>query len=135
MASRSLDDLSKPVALAAVRFIELAKVRGLDILIYCTLRSDSEQHALFGCGRSLSGVVIDRSKVITNCDAGQSLHNPDKEGKAWAFDAVPLLMGKPQWNDAAAVALMGACGEAVGLEWAGRWNGALRESVHFQIRR
>ena len=37
--------------------------------------------------------------------------------------------------DRALVQRMGEIGEACGLQWAGRWRGALRESVHFQLDR
>lgn len=48
-----------------------------------------------------------------------------------AFDAVPYVGGKCLWRDKTALAMMGECGEAEGLEWAGRWR-RFRESVHFQ---
>lgn len=107
-------------------FLRECSGAGLDVLIYCTLRSLQEQAALYAFGRSRPG------RIVTNAGPGESLHNPDADGFAWAFDAVPLLHGKAQWSDAAALQLMGECGEFVGLEWAGRWRGGFRESVHFQ---
>lgn len=127
MASRSLDDLAAPVSARALAFIDECHACGLDVLIYCTLRADFEQDALYRVGRTLPGAVL------TNARAGESLHNPDADGKAWAFDAIPLVFGKPAWGDAQKVALMGQCGESVGLDWAGRWRGKFRESVHFQL--
>ena len=127
MASKLLIDLSSPVRAAAEKFVMRAKREGLDILIYCTLRSHAEQNALYALGRTVRGAVV------TNCRAGLSLHNPDKNGKAWAFDAVPVVGGVCQWQNPTLIHMMGACGEAAGLEWAGRWMGKLRESVHFQI--
>lgn len=97
-------------------------------MIYCTLRSNAEQAQLWASGRTTPG------RILTNARPGQSLHNPQSDGKAWAFDAVPIRQGKPQWNNANAIALMGLCGEAVGLEWAGRWRGKLKERVHFQMK-
>ena len=107
--------------------LTIAKREGLDVLIYCTLRSCAEQDALYALGRTVRG------GVVTNCKGGLSLHNPDKNGLAWAFDAVPVVSGVCQWDNAALIKKMGACGESAGLEWAGRWIGRLRESVHFQI--
>lgn len=126
MASRSLDDLAPQVQGKARAFLALAASRGLDVLIYCTLRSNAEQAELWASGRSRVG------PILTNARPGESLHNPDGSGKAWAFDAVPLLAGKPAWNDSALLLRMGQCGEDSGLEWAGRWHGRLRERVHFQ---
>lgn len=127
MASRSLDDLAGPVRAAAIAMLAQCKTAGIDLLIYCTLRSNSEQDALYAQGRTKPGVVV------TNAGPGQSMHNPDKNGKAWAFDAVPLVDGKADWGNAALVEKVGLIGEACGLSWAGRWRGPLRERVHFQI--
>lgn len=130
MASRSLDDLAGPVRDAARRFLALCDESGLDVLIYCTLRGNDEQAALYAQGRTKPG------QVVTNARPGQSLHNPDAHGQAWAFDAVPLMPdGTPAWGALRSIELMGICGEHAGLEWAGRWQGALKERVHFQIKR
>lgn len=127
MASRSLDDLAPVVKARAVALQAECHACGLDLLIYCTLRSLDEQAALYKSGRTLPG------RILTNARPGMSLHNPDAMGQAWAFDAVPLVCGKPVWQDMQLIKTMGVCGESVGLEWAGRWGGALRESVHFQV--
>lgn len=130
MASRLLSDLAAPVHAAALRFVDLCSDSGLSVLIYCTLRSNEEQAALWASGRTLRG------PILTSARPGESLHNPDECGKAWAFDAVPLLPdGRAAWGAAKSIELMGVCGERAGLEWAGRWRGALRERVHFQMQR
>lgn len=126
MASRSLDALAPAVRAMAVAFLRECQGHGLDVLIYCTLRTNQEQAALFKVGRTQAG------RILTNARPGESLHNPDENGEAWAFDAVPIAAGKPLWDDLQALQLMGRCGEAVGLVWAGRWRGKLRETVHFQ---
>lgn len=129
MASRSLDDLAEPVKKAALDFQKAALASGLDVLIYCTARPLAEQAKLYAIGRTVPGTRL------TNAKPGDSLHNPDINGKAWAFDAVPMLGGRCMFHDDALIDLMGAAGESVGLEWAGRWSGAMRERVHFQIKR
>lgn len=128
MASRELDALAPPVYRAALAFVERCNVVGLHVLIYCTMRDDAEQATLYARGRTVPGAIV------TNARPGESLHNPQKDGHAWAFDAVPMLAGKPLWSDEGALVLMGAAGERAGLEWAGRWRGKLRERVHFQIK-
>ena len=128
MASRSIDSLAPKVKAMAVAFVDECKACGLDVLIYCTLRTNEEQNGLYRFGRDLPG------RKLTNARAGESLHNPDLNGEAWAFDAVPVIAGKPLWDDDSRVRLMGECGEAVGLEWAGRWSGKLRERVHFELK-
>ena len=121
MASRSLDDLKPPAKQRAEAFLKACKEAGLDILIYCTYRSGEEQNALYAQGRTKPG------KIVTNSRAGDSWHN-------WglAFDFVPLVAGKPAWDNKDAYAKAGRIAESVGLEWAGRWTGKLRETAHCQ---
>jgi peptidoglycan L-alanyl-D-glutamate endopeptidase CwlK len=108
-----------------VKFIDKCAQAQIDCLIYCTLRSNAEQDELYSHGRTKPG------PIVTNARAGYSSHNPGKEGKSKAFDCVPLLHGKPQWNDAATYLKMGEIAESVGLKWSGRFTGRLRETAHF----
>lgn len=124
MSSRSIDDLTPHMRELTVKFLDKCAQAGLDILIYCTLRSNEEQDALYASGRTISG------PIKTNARAGQSSHNPDKMGKARAFDFVPMIHGKPQWNDKDLYLKAGILGESVGLKWSGRWSGRMRETAH-----
>lgn len=128
MASRLLSDLSPPVRALAAALVRECKVAGIDLLIYCTLRENAEQDELYAQGRTTAG------RIVTNARAGQSLHNPDVMGQAWAFDCVPQANGRALWSDAQAIAKVGEIGEKLGLRWAGRWSGALRERVHFELK-
>jgi peptidoglycan L-alanyl-D-glutamate endopeptidase CwlK len=121
MASRSVFDLHPVVRMKAEAFLTACDREGIDVLIYCTYRSGAEQDELYAQGRTKPG------KICTNARAGQSYHN-------WhcAFDWVPLVGGKPQWNDKALYLKAGVLAESVGLEWAGRWTGKLRETAHCQ---
>lgn len=121
MASRSLDDLHPIVREKAQLFESACASQGIDILIYCTFRSGEEQNVLYAQGRTAPG------KIVTNARAGESFHN-------WnlAFDWVPVVGGKPQWADTALYLKAGIIAESVGLEWAGRWKGSLRETAHCQ---
>lgn len=129
MASRSLDDLRKDVRDMAVKHIALCKDDGFDLLVYCTYRPDEEQDELYAMGRTTKG------KIVTNARAGQSKHNNKVNGKpaSLAYDAVPVIGGKPQWDNKVLYARAGALGESVGLKWAGRWNGSLRETAHWEV--
>ena len=122
MASRSLGDLKPQVKKMAEAFLAECEKEGLDILIYCTLRSMEEQNVLYAQGRTRPG------KIVTNARGGDSWHN-------WgcAFDFVPLVGGKPAWGDTALYLKAGRIAESVGLEWAGRWTGKLRETAHCQF--
>lgn len=131
MSSRDLNDLRDDVHSMSVSHKQLCKAAGIDLLIYCTLRPDADQAALYAIGRTIPG------KKVTNARAGESNHNPDKDGKSRAYDCCPLRYGKPVWSakskeDAALWAEVGRIGESVGLAWAGRWAGNLKELCHFE---
>lgn len=121
MASRSLNDLKPAAKQRAEAFLKACADEGLDILIYCTYRSGGEQDELYAQGRTKPG------KIVTNARAGDSWHN-----WGYAFDFVPVVGGKPQWSDASLYAKAGRIAESVGLEWAGRWTGKLKETAHCQ---
>lgn len=121
MASRSIDDLHPRVRSLAQKFEEACYVQGVDVLIYCTLRSPAEQEALYAQGRTKPG------KIVTNARAGESYHN-----YGLAFDFVPMVGGKPAWDNRDLYTKAGGIAESVGLEWAGRWTGKLRETAHCQ---
>jgi len=123
--SRSLADLVPECKAKAESFLNLAKDAGIDLLVTSTYRDNESQAALFAQGRTKPGVIV------TNARPGQSWHN-------WrcALDVVPLRNGKPVWGttgpDGDLWRKIGELGESVGLEWAGRWKGKLREMAHFQ---
>jgi peptidoglycan L-alanyl-D-glutamate endopeptidase CwlK len=123
MSSRSLDDLLPDVQALAERHIaECAKI-GIKLLVYCTHRSVEEQDALYAQGRSAPGPIVTRAR------GGESYHNFRR-----AYDCVPLdSHGNAWWS--APVELwerVGQIGEAVGLEWGGRWK-RFKDRPHFQL--
>lgn len=120
--SRKIEDLHPKVQVLAKRFIEECDKAGIDVLIYSTYRDAESQNALYAQGRTKPG------KVVTNARAGQSFHN-------WrcAFDFVPVVAGKARWDDKDAYRTCGNIAESIGLEWAGRWTGSLKETAHCQF--
>jgi len=120
--SRKLEDLHPVVKKMVEKFIEECDRAGVDVLIYSTYRDAASQDALFAQGRTKPG------KIVTNARAGQSFHN-------WrvAFDFVPIVAGKARWDDKEAYAKCGNIAESIGLQWAGRWTGKLRETAHCQF--
>lgn len=154
MASRDLNDLKGEVRAKAKTLLKRCEESGLDLLIYCTLRTIEEQAKLFRQGRSfeqikkkaeelntrwnradlselLFSVGSQYGRKVTNAGPGQSMHN-----YGLAFDAVPLRSGKPVWQstkpeDKALWKLYGRLGVEVGLEWAGNWT-KFREFPHMQ---
>lgn len=118
--SRKIEDLHPIVADKCRKFIAKCEAQGIDILITSTYRDIESQNELYAQGRTKPG------KIVTKAKGGQSFHN-------WrvAFDFVPLLNGKPAWNDTALFTRCGELGESIGLEWAGRWV-KFKELAHFQ---
>lgn len=127
MSSRSIEDLDDSTRRMAVVHKQLCAAEGVELLIYCTKRSNVEQDALYAIGRTVPG------KIVTNARAGQSAHNPDAEGYAHAYDCCPMIAGKPMWDARhPAWATVIKCGEEAGLVASARWTGKLRETAHFQ---
>ena len=124
MSSRDLNDLAPELQEIAIKFVRDCKLAGLDIVIICTSRSNAEQQAAYDAH-------------LSNARPGESEHNKvNSMGKpaSRAFDVGVIRAGKyvgngsdPDYTKA------GAIGEALGLKWAGRWRGRIRETGHFQL--
>lgn len=134
MASRKIDDLDIKLAAKCLDLIAVARQAGIDLLVTCTYRDNSEQAELYARGRTKPGFIV------THAKPGQSLHNHEKNGRpaAHAFDIVPLVNGKPLWETEGRAGqiweAIGQLGEAQGLEWGGRWKGEKCDRPHFQLR-
>ena len=118
--SRNIDDLNPKVADMCGAFVARCKAQGVDVIITSTYRDFASQNALYAQGRTTPG------KKVTNAKGGQSFHNFNV-----AFDFVPIVNGKAQWNDLKAFTKCGEIAESVGLEWAGRWV-SFKEMAHCQ---
>ena len=118
--SRKIEDLHPYVAQLCRAFVAACKKDGIDILITSTWRDNESQNALHAQGRSKPG------KIVTNARAGQSFHN-----YKLAFDFVPIVGGKAQWNDLRTFKRAGEIGKRLGLEWAGDWK-SFKELAHLQ---
>ena len=120
MASRSLSDLHPQAREKAMQWETACRREGVEVLIYCTYRSGAEQDMLYAIGRTAKG------KIVTNAKAGDSFH---QHRVAW--DAVPLVGGKPAWGAKDLYAKMGEVAKTLGIEWAGEWV-RFKETAHFQ---
>lgn len=120
--SRKIEDLHPIVADLCQKWLDECARQGIPVLITSTYRDAEYQDSLYSEGRTRPG------RIVTNARAGQSYHN-----YRMAFDFVPLVCKVPAWNDLALIARCGTIGEQVGLEWAGRWAGRLKESLHLQF--
>lgn len=113
--SRKIEDLDPYVASLCRKFVAACKKQGVDVLITSTFRDAESQNYIYAQGRTRPG------KIVTNAKAGQSFHN-----YRLAFDFVPIVGGKAQWNDARTFKKCRAIGESLGLE------GLSFENAHLQ---
>jgi len=133
MCSRKLTDLHPLIWNKAVSLKKSLENEGIELLIYCTYRSNAEQSELFKIGRTLPG------RKVTWAEAGESKHNYMEAGKpaALAFDCVPMINGKPHWQtDTYGLKLWASISRKaknLGLEWGGDWSAKKREFPHFQL--
>lgn len=119
--SRDINDLDPRVAAKCLALIDACRDAGIDLIVTSTYRDNECQESLYAQGRTKPG------QIVTKARAGQSWHN-----YRLAFDVVPVVGGKAQWNAKSDVwETIGRLGESVGLEWAGRWK-TFREMPHFQ---
>ena len=119
--SRKLEDLHPKVEGMCRAFISACNKEGIDVIITSTYRDKESQDALYSQGRASPG------KKVTNAKGGQSFHNYKV-----AFDFVPIVNGKAQWNDLKLFKRCGDIGKSLGLEWAGDWK-SFKELAHFQF--
>lgn len=124
MSSRKLSDLSDEMHLLADEFLSKCHDANLDIFIICTYRNNQEQNAAF-------------ARKDSGARAGESAHNclnSMKQPAARAFDVGVIRNGKYVGNGSDTDYLAaGAIGESLGLVWAGRWRGKIKETGHFEL--
>jgi len=129
--NRDFTDLHPDLQVLALKHIAACEAAGIKLLIYDTHRSEAEQDEAYAVGR-----FGDKRKIITTKRGGESKHNNvDSQGKpaALAYDCVGMLYGKPQWANDVMYLKIGQLAESLGLVWAGRWTGKLREKCHVQL--
>lgn len=95
----SFEDLAEPFKAKCLMLDDKILAKGLPLKLFETRRSFKRQAELFGKGRDLRDglmVVVDKSKVVTGAQAGQSPHN-------WGLAADFILDVDhtywKQWND------------------------------------
>ena len=131
MASRKIEDLDPRLQPLAQRHRDLCAKEGIDLLITCTFRDDSEQDALWKIGRSGDK----RPKVTWVRRGSHNIRDARGNPASTAYDVVPLRNGKCVWGTTGAdLALwnrIGALAKSLGLEWGGDWK--VRDYPHCQL--
>lgn len=119
--SRKIEDLTPEMRILCREFIDRCAKERIDILITSTYRDAESQAALYAQGRTKPG------RKVTNAGPGQSFHN-----YRIAFDFVPIVHGKPQWQNINIFKDCGRIAKQIGLEWAGDWV-HFKEFAHCQL--
>lgn len=94
---------------------------GVDVRIISGTRSYAEQNDLYAIGRTKET----SRRPVTNAKGGYSNHN-----FGIAFD-IGLFRAAKYIPESALYAKLGPVGEAVGLEWGGRWK-TFKDEPHYE---
>ena len=128
-------------------FIEACRKAGINLVITQTLRSMELQDAYYSQGRDSLDIVNSKRKkvnlppitekenksIITKAKAGSSPHN-----YGLAFDFVPIVNGKAEWNDLTLFDRCGAIAKTLNvdgytLEWGGDFP-KFKDRPHIQMK-
>ena len=119
--SRSLLTLDKHFKVIVDRWLQACSDVGLDILVISTFRDSEYQDWLYASGRTRQG------KIVTMAKGGESTHQQRK-----ALDYCIMHGKKCDWDNTKDFTRAGLLAEALGLVWAGRWNGKMKELGHIE---
>jgi peptidoglycan LD-endopeptidase CwlK len=120
-SERNIKTLNPKVQGLARKLIETATAQGIHVKVISGHRTYAEQNDLYAQGRTKPGPIVTKAK------GGQSNHN-----FATAFDVgIFSADGKKYIEESNAYDEVGKIGEALGLEWGGRWTKMVDEP-HFQ---
>lgn len=148
---RAINDLDPKLKPLCHKHISACKDAGLELLVYCTKRTEKEQAIEYLKGRAFSilpkevfGLMeedilmwmkmgytqmpgAENKSIVTHVFGNNSPHV-----RGVAYDCVPLVKGKAEWNNLHLWETVGEIGETLGLEWGGRWK--MRDYPHFQLK-
>lgn len=124
--AQTLATVEPPVAAAVRQVLAAMQAIGHEMVAYDGRRTAREQQALYAKGRTAPG------KIVTHLD-GLAKRSRHQDGLAVDCAFVSRSYGD-RWDlrwDGPWEAY-GACGEAVGLTWGGRWR--MRDQPHLESR-
>lgn len=119
--SRDINDLDPRVQPICRRHIALCDATGIELLVTSTYRDFESQDELYAIGRTTDLHL----KKVTNAKGGKSWHN-----YAVAWDVVPLVSGKAQWNSPLWKEII-RLGKQAGAEAGAEWK-SFPDKPHFQ---
>lgn len=117
--SRKIEDLHPVVQDLCDKHISACKARGVIIQVTNTLRDAEYQEYLYAQGRTRAGDIVTKMQQI------------GPHGFGLAYDVVPVISGKAQWNNDKLWAIIGEEGKKLGLTWGGDWK-SIVDKPHFE---
>lgn len=117
--SCKIEDLHPVVQELCRKHIAACAARGVTIQVTNTLRDAEYQAYLYSLGRTKPGNIVTNMKLV----------GPHAFGLA--YDVVPVVDGKAQWNDNRLWAITGEEGKKLGLTWGGDWKSII-DKPHFE---
>ena len=122
MSDRNVNHLAPGMMEKCYAWMQQMAIAGVDYIITCTLRAQSEQDALYEQGRTRPGPIVTWTH--------SSMHT-----KGLAFDFVIMVNGKPDWsmshkdmwNKAVQI------GKDLGLSQVVGSDGRIKEFAHLQL--
>jgi peptidoglycan LD-endopeptidase CwlK len=120
-SERTIATLHPELGAYARALIHSAASQSIRIKIISGLRTVEEQDALFAQGRTTPG------PIVTHARGGFSNHNFGIAFDVGVYESNRYLGESPKY------AVVGALGQALGLEWGGTWT-SIVDQPHFQLR-
>lgn len=117
--SRKLEDLHPKLQELCNKHIASCKARGVTIQVTNTLRDAEYQEYLYSLGRTKEGNIVTNMKLV------------GPHGFGLAYDIVPVVDGKAQWNNNSLWQIAGEEGKKLGLTWGGDWK-SIVDKPHFE---
>lgn len=123
--SRKIEDLEPAVQVVCRDHIRRCRDVGIELLVTSTYRDYEAQDTLYRIGRTIEPY----RRPVTNARPGHSWHN-----FRCAYDVVPLMYGKPVWDDKDRLWLeVVMAGKEAGAEAGADWP-LFKDLPHFQVR-
>lgn len=117
--SRKVEDLHSKLQELCKKHIGACKSKGVDVVITNTRRDAEYQAYLYAQGRTRAGSIVTNMKEI------------GPHGFGLAYDIVPVVNGKAQWNNDKLWHIAGEEGKKLGLTWGGDWK-SIVDKPHFE---
>jgi peptidoglycan L-alanyl-D-glutamate endopeptidase CwlK len=117
--SRKIEDLHPKLQDLCNKHIAACKARGVTLQVTNTLRDAEYQAYLYAQGRTRPGNKVTNMQLI------------GPHGFGLAYDIVPVVNRKAQWNNTALWQIAGEEGKKLGLTWGGDWK-SIVDKPHFE---